>query len=161
MGLSKTHSEPDIKKREPHRRVKALKMQKKIDDYLKADELVDAVYVDFCNAESKSRILTKLQEGAYGNKPYSLQQSYEYVNAALNRIRYDKSEKEDEMRNLLYTRYETLLNDCITLGDRFTARSVLADMAKIFLPQQPQTAIQVNNQGDGKIEVKFGFGNED
>lgn len=152
--LAATHSNPDPKMREPNHRVRSMKQVKKITEYLKADELVDAVYVDFCNAESKSRILTKLQEGAYGNKPYGLAQSYEYVNAALNRIRHDKSEKAEEMRDLLYTRYETLLNDCITLGDRFTARQVLADMAKIFLPQQPTTAIQVNQQSEG-LTINF------
>lgn len=156
--LVTSHRETDPSKRKPK---EMSKLYKKDKAYNKSDELIEKIYVDYCNGVSKSTILDKLMLGSYGNKPYGKSQAMAYELAARKRLQADRAEQAEEMKDLLYARYETLLNDAIMDGDRFTARAILQDMAKIFLPQQPQnqTNIQVNSENG--ININFGYTNEE
>lgn len=154
-----SHSEPNVFKRKPPK--KLTKKPKMLAEWYRVDELVDKVYCELCNGNSRSKVINNLMVGVYGNKELSYTQAERYYYTALARIKFDKAEKEEDLRELLYSRYETLFEEAISMGDRFTAKSVLDSMAKIFLTQQPHTQVQVNNQGDGKVEVKFGFSSDD
>lgn len=154
MGLAKSHSNPDPLKRRPS------KMYGHSELYMKVDAIVDAVYCDLVNGESKSSILQKLQLGEYSDKTMNIKTAYDYFNAALNRISYDKIEKENELREMLYARLEEVYRSCMEIGNHMTAISALKEMKDLFIPKQPTTAVQVNNQGDGKVEVKFGFSSD-
>lgn len=153
--LAKSHEYTDPNKRKPK---EMSKLYKKDKEYEKSDELIEQCYVDYCNGVSRTTIIDKLMQGQYGNKPYARSQAYKYEQAARKRLQADRAEKADEMKDLLYARYETLLNDCITLGDRFTARAILQDMAKIFLPQQPQNQTNIQVNSDNGININFGYG---
>lgn len=152
MALAKSHSNPN-----PLKRKSSSKTTKDIEKYRQVDELVDFVYVDYCNGVSRIDILEKLKHGGYeGHKALSKIQAYYYLKAAEERIAFNTYETEKGLRDVLYTRYESLLEDAIKNGDNFLAKNILDSMAKIFLPSTPNTAIQVNSNND-KLEIKFGL----
>lgn len=151
-ALAKSHSDPNPLKRKPNIKTKAA-----IERYKKVDELVDFVYADYCNGVSKSDILQKLMQGCYdGHKALSFGHSYEYIKAAEQRIAFNTYETENGLREVLYTRYEALLEDSIKNGDTYMAKNILDSIAKIFLPQTPNTAVQINSNNE-KVQISFGF----
>ena len=157
MSLSPTHSLPSKKDRKakPNR-----KGDVNIDAYEKTEDVINQIYVDITNAVSRSDCMEKLMLGMYGNKPISRRQATFYFDAALKRFEVDTDIKAEELKNVFYTRYESLLADAIESGDRNCAKGILDSMAKIFLgADKPQTAIQVNSSND-KVEIKFGFADE-
>ena len=63
---------------------------------------------------------------------------------------------------MLFSRYESLLEDAVTKGDIYNAKGILDSMAKIFLGvDKPQTAIQINSDKENGITVNFGFSKND
>lgn len=155
MGIAKSHSNPDPMKRKPSKTAGAYQRDK----YMEVDEVVDNVYCALVNGESRTKVLQNLQIGEYSKKPITLKNSYEYLNAALNRIAYDKVEKEQEMREMLYARLEEVYRSCMEIGNHMTAISALKEMRDLFIPKTPDTAIQINNSKEG-LTVNFGFNNE-
>lgn len=152
MALAKSHSNPNPLKRKPVKKTKAA-----IEKYKRVDELVDLVYTDYCNGVSKADILQKLLQGIYdGHEPLSYSHSYEYLKSAEQRIAFNTYETENGLREILYTRYEALLEESIKNGDTYMSKQILDSIAKIFLPQTPNTAVQINSNNE-KLEVKFGF----
>lgn len=130
--------------------------------YNKADDLVSLVYVDICNGVSRSDVLQKLQLGEYGNRPYKPRQSAYYYNAALDRFAVDTDIEMEKLREVFYSRYETILAECMKRNDLFNARATLDSMAKIFLGvKDNQTNILVNSDKEGGITINFGFQNND
>lgn len=155
MSLSPSHSNPKKKDR------KALPNRKgdvNIDLYEYTDNIIEQVYVDITNAISRSDCIQKLMEGLYDGqkKPLSRRQSNYYFDAALKRFEVDTDIEAEKLKNVFYTRYESLLADAIEAGDRANAKGILDSMAKLFLGlDKPQTAIQIN--GGDKLNIKFGF----
>lgn len=151
-ALAESHSNPNPLLRKPNKKDKA-----SIDKYKEVDELVDYIYYDYCNGVSKADILQKLMKGVYdGHDKLSYRHSYEYLKAAEKRIAFNKYEDEQGLRDVLYTRYEALLEQAVKDGDTFLAKSILDSMSKVFLPPTPTTAVQINSNNE-KLEVKFGF----
>lgn len=153
--LAKSHTETDPSKRKPKKEYP----NSLHDKYLKVDLVVDNVFCDYINGECKSVILSKLQNGEYGNKPVKLTQAYEYLNTAIDRIKYDQGAKEDELRNVLMARLEEIYRSSMEIGNHMTAISALKEIKDLFLPKQPQnqTNIQVNNGEESKISINFGY----
>lgn len=153
--LAKSHRDTDPIKRKPKKQYP----NSLHDKYLKVDLLVDKVFCDYINGECKSVILSKLQNGDYDNKPLKLTQSYEYLNAAINRIKYDQGTKEEELRNVLMARLEEIYRSSMEIGNHMTAISALKEIKDLFLPKQPQnqTNIQVNNGEESNISINFGY----
>ena len=97
----------------------------------------------------------------YENKPIKQRQSEYYYKAALDRLRTDRETEIEKLKDVLYTRYESLFADSITVGDRSTAKSILDSIAKIFVgTDQKNTNIQVNANKAG-IKISFGFANDE
>lgn len=156
--LAKSHGEKSKKMRKAKKTPTTKGMPTLTEDYNKADDLVSLVYVDICNGVSRSDVLQKLQLGEYGNKPYKPRQSAYYYNAALDRFAVDTDIEMEKLKDVFYSRYETILAECMKRNDLFNARATLDSMAKIFLGvRDNQTNIQVNNNSDGKVVVTFGF----
>lgn len=156
MGLAKSHSLANAKDRKP----KPSKIGTKIDEYAAVENTVAQVYCDICNSVSKSDILEKIVNGDYGNKPCIKRHAYQYYNAALSRLQEDMDNKQEDLKNVFFARYESLLADAIEANDRSTAKGILDSMVKFFLKlDTPSTAVQVN-AGDNKVEIKFGYDTE-
>lgn len=159
--LAKSHGEKSKKMRKAKKTPTTKGMPTLTEDYNKADDLVSLVYVDICNGVSRSDVLQKLQLGEYGNKPYKARQSAYYYNAALDRFAVDTDIEMEKLKDVFYSRYETILAECMKRNDLFNARATLDSMAKIFLGVRDgnQTNIQVNSDKDGGITINFGFDN--
>lgn len=158
--LAKSHGEKSKKMRKAKKTPTTKGMPTLTEDYNKADDLVSLVYVDICNGVSRSDVLQKLQEGMYGNKPYKARQSAYYYNAALDRFAVDTDIEMEKLKDVFYSRYETILAECMKRNDLFNARATLDSMAKIFLGiRDNQTNIQVNSDKEGGITINFGFQN--
>lgn len=149
--LAASHSDPNPLNRKPKKKGKV-----RLELYKQVDELVDFIYADICNGVSRSDVVQKLMQGMYENhKPISYQQSFNYLEAAENRIAFNKMENEQKLKETLYTRYEALLEQAIEDGDNFLAKSILDSMAKAFVSTTPQQAIQINSSD--KLSINFGF----
>lgn len=158
--LAKSHGEKSKKMRKAKKTPTRNGMPTLTEDYNKADDLVSLVYVDICNGVSRSDVLQKLQLGEYGNKPYKARQSAYYYNAALDRFAVDTDIEMEKLKDVFYSRYETILAECMKRNDLFNARATLDSMAKIFLGiRDNQTNIQVNSDKEGGITINFGFQN--
>lgn len=158
--LARSHGEKSKKMRKAKKTPTTKGMPTLTEDYNKADDLVSLVYVDICNGVSRSDVLQKLQLGEYGNKPYKPRQSAYYYNAALDRFAVDTDIEMEKLKDVFYSRYETILAECMKRNDLFNARATLDSMAKIFLGiRDNQTNIQVNSDKEGGITINFGFQN--
>ena len=159
--LAKTHGEKSKKERKAKKTPASKGCPTLTEDYNKADDLVSLVYLDICNGVSRSDVIQKLQLGEYGNKPYKARQSAYYYNAALDRFAVDTDIEMEKLKDVFYSRYETILAECMKRNDLFNARATLDSMAKIFLGIRDgnQTNIQVNSDKDGGITINFGFDN--
>lgn len=126
----------------------------------KADDLIDEVYCDICNGASRSDVLKKITEGTYKNceRKFSKATAQKYYSVAMKRFAVNTDIKLEEMRNVFFSRYEAVLEQCIKNGDMFNARATLDSMAKIFgVGQTPQTAIQINSDKENGVTINFGF----
>lgn len=158
--LAKSHGEKSKKVRKSKKTFTNKGCPTLTEEYNKADDLVSLVYVDICNGVSRSDVLQKLQLGEYGNKPYKARQSAYYYNAALDRFAVDTDIEMEKLKDVFYSRYETILAECMKRNDLFNARATLDSMAKIFLGiRDNQTNIQVNSDKEGGITINFGFQN--
>ena len=102
-----------------------------------------------------------MTEGEYGNKPFSVQQARAYYTAVLDQIAQNTDIEHKRLKDVLWSRYESLLETAVKKDDLYNARGILDSMAKIFGLEQktPTTAIQING-GDEKIVVNFGLSDE-
>lgn len=158
MPFAKSHGLPNKADRKPKRMKNGNCLTATAVKYEENDRIVDNVYVDICNGVSRYDCLQKLQVGAYG-KEIKLRKAQDFYNAAFNRLAINADIEAEKLRQLLYSRYESLLEECVKKGDMYNARGVLDSIAKTFLgTDKPQTAIQINNNKDG-ITVNFGFTN--
>ena len=159
--LAKSHSEKSKSVRKAKKIPASKGMPTLSEKYDKADALVEKVYCDIANGESRSVCLQKLQMGEYGNMPYKARQSAYYYNMALDRFAVDTDIEAERLRSIFWGRYESLYEDCIKNNDRFNARGCLDSMAKIFLGLGREKAmIDIQNNGGG-IKITFGFNNDD
>lgn len=124
-----------------------------------ADDVLDEVYCDIANGVSRSDITQKLMKGLYEpqKRGMTYRTAQEYYNCALDRMHFNTDVEHAELKDIFYTRYESLLETAIKKGDIFNAKGVLDSMAKIFLGMdKQQNNIQINNNADG-ITIHFGF----
>lgn len=132
-----------------------------VKNFNKADEIVELVYVDICNGVSRRDCQKKLTLGEYGNKPISTRQAQFYYKAALDQLAENTDIEAKRLKDILFSRYESLFETAVQKNDIYNAKGILDSMARIFGLEQktPTTAIQING-GDEKIVVNFGLSDE-
>ena len=157
MSISPKHSLQ--KKKE--RRISSVEgvARKEVEMFNSSDEIVELVYTDICNGVSRRDCQKKLTLGEYGNKPISTRQAQFYYKAALDQLAENTDIEAKRLKDVLWSRYESLLETAIKKDDIYNAKGILDSMAKIFGLEQktPSTAIQINNGGDDKIVINFGL----
>lgn len=159
MALAKSHSLPNKKDRKPKLYSTSKGITVKNKEYYEAEEILDKLYCDICNGVSRSDCMQKLASGVYG-KEIKPRNANDYYNAAFKRLEYNADLEAKQLRDLLYNRYETVLEECMKRNDVFNARATLDSIAKIFLGvKDNQTNIQVNSDKEGGITINFGFQN--
>ena len=132
--------------------------RKEVEMFNSADEIVELVYTDICNGVSRRDCQKKLTLGEYGNKPISTRQAQYYYKAALDQLAENTDIEAKRLKDVLWSRYESLLETAIRKDDIYNAQGILDSMAKIFGLEQktPTNAILING-GDEKIVVNFGL----
>ena len=126
--------------------------------------MVGEIYVDLCNGVSRSDITQKLMKGVYEpqKRGMTYRTAQEYYNSALDRMHFNTDIEHQRLKDVFFSRYESLLETAIKKGDVYNAKGVLDSMSRIFLGDfnKTQNNIQINSMGDGKVVVTFGFGED-
>lgn len=128
-----------------------------------ADDVLDLVYCDIANGVSRSDITQKLMKGFYEpqKRGMTYRTAQEYYNCALDRMHYNTDVEHARLKDIFYTRYESLLETAIKKGDVFNAKGILDSMSKIFLGgDATKNKIEINSK-DGQVVIKFGFGDDE
>ena len=160
---TESHSLPTYEKR---KKAKLKSGGTKFDAWLKADKIVDEVYVDLINGLTKSDIVQKLDAGLYSpqkGKGIGYRTAVDYINAAQQRLAYDFEKDAEKLRADLYAKMMAVYADCMEAGDRYNALNALDKLMKLtgVANDKPSTAIQINSGKEGNVVVNFGFGNEE
>jgi hypothetical protein len=130
------------------------------------DDVIDEVYCDIANGVSRSDITQKLMKGLYKSQRREMKYgtAQQYYNTALDRMHFNTDIEHQRLKDVFFSRYESLLETAIKKGDVYNAKGVLDSMAKIFLADdiknKSNAQIEVN-AGDNKVTIKFGFDQED
>lgn len=129
----------------------------------RVEEVLDAVVCDIINGKSKSDIYFKLKSGEYPNMKKGLADPTinEYYAAAMSRLRYDREEKEEALKDKLFAMYENLYNEAMEGGENMQAKAILDSIVKMAGLDKPKTAIQINNTEKDGLTINFGFTNGD
>lgn len=157
MGnFAESHSLPTFKERRA-----AKKGGTNFERWLRADKIVDEIYVDLCNGLTKSDVIQKMSEGLYENqngKGIKERTAIDYLNAAQQRMAYDFESQAEEMRADLYTKLLSVYADAVQKNDRYNAIQAVQTIMKLtgVALDKPQNNIQVNANKEG-IQISFGF----
>ena len=163
MGLTSSHRSSEVKERKPRAGKINGKVITNIEPYSKVEHIIDQIYCDIMNGVSRYHIKRKLMEGNYEGqeKGFSERHTYDYLTAANERIKNDFAMGQEEARNLLLGRLESVYNDAFVLGDKNAAIRALENMAKMYGLDKPQTAIQINTDSSNGVTINFGFPNKE
>ena len=159
MGLSLGHITNELPKsgRYPY-------SVKKKDEFDRVHRLILEVQADLINGVLRSEIREKFKQHMYDNqvdgKDISERQVDNYIQRACEMLKEDRIEKQNELKDMLYSQYMQQYRDAVLVGNTLTAKSVLDSIAKIFLPSDKSTNVQVN-AGDSSITIKFGYTEDD
>ena len=130
------------------------------------DDVIDEVYVDICNGVSRTDITEKLINGLYESQKRGMtyRTAQEYYNTALDRMHFNTDVEHQRLKDIFYTRYESLLETAIKKNDVFNAKGILDSMAKIFLVGDMKSTnnakVEVNTK-DSKVTISFGFAKDE
>lgn len=130
------------------------------------DDVIDEVYVDICNGVSRTDITQKLINGLYESQKRGMtyRTAQEYYNTALDRMHFNTDVEHQRLKDIFYTRYESLLETAIKKNDIFNAKGILDSMAKIFLVGDMKNTnnakVEVNTK-DSKVTISFGFAKDE
>lgn len=136
--------------------------QKKLDEYDRVERLISEIQCDLVNGVLRSDIFRKFKEELYenlGEKKIGERQIQNYITAAWAKMKEDRVEKAQELRDMLFSQYMAIYNEATTTGNVLAAKSTLDSIAKIFLPDEKTVNLNANVQGD--ISVNFNFIEED
>lgn len=162
--LAKSHGKKSKADRKAKKTPATNGMPTLTDKYNKADDLVEQCYIDIANGVSRSVVIDKITKGVYDGmeRPLAARTAANYYNAALDRFAVDTDIEAEKLRQMFYTRYETLLEEAVKKGDLYNARGILDSMSKIFLGvDKQQTNILINSDKEGGVTVNFGFEKKD
>lgn len=129
-------------------------------DYEYVEDMLSLVICDIINGVSKSDIFRKLEQQLYEGqrKPYTYKTAEMYYYTAIQRIREDREQEVEELRDKLYSQYYSLYADAVKNGNTFVAKQVLDSIAKVFaVTPDKKVDIQV---ADNKVNISFGFDTE-
>ena len=164
MPLAKSHSLPSKKDRKVDLQANSRRYDFMNARYQAAERIIDELYADICNGVARSDCLVKLKNGLYESqdgKGVCKPKAYDYYNAAIDRLAVNTDIEAEKLRNIFYSRYETLLEEAVKRGDLGNARAILDSMSKIFLGiRDNQTNIQVTSDKENGVTINFGFSSE-
>lgn len=128
--------------------------------YQEIEDLIAAIAADIVNGVSRSDIITKLKEKMYDeqSQPYKERTANNYYRAAIYRLKEDREEDIEVLKDKLYSQYYQLYADAMLVGNTIGAKSVLDSIAKLFIGDTKN--VNLNGKLDEKINISFGFDTE-
>lgn len=156
---TESHSLPTYKER------KAKAKGTNFSRWLRADKIVDEIYVDLCNGLTKSDVVQKMAEGMYENqqgKGIKERTALDYLRAAQQRLAYNFESQAEEMRADLYNKLISVYADAVKSNDRYNAIQAVNTIMKLtgVALDKPQNNIQLNATSSG-VTINFGFQKEE
>jgi hypothetical protein len=136
--------------------------QKKQDEYDRVERLIEEIQCDLVNGVLRYTIFRKFKERLYenlGDKNIGDRQIQNYITAAWHKMKEDRIDKIQELRDMLFSQYMSQYNEATATGNVIAAKSCLDSIARIFLPDEKNINLNANVQGD--ISVNFNFIEED
>ena len=136
--------------------------QRQLDEYDRVERLINEVQCDLVNGVLRSDIFRKFNDGLYenlGEKKIGERQIQNYIKAAWEKMKEDRVDKVNELRDMLFSQYMALYNDAVQFGNTLAAKSCLDSIAKIFLPDEKN--VNLNAKVDGELTIDFNLMNED
>ena len=109
--------------------------QKQLDEYDRVERLVNEVQCDLVNGVLRSDIFRKFKEGLYenlGEKRIGERQIQNYIATAWAKMKEDRVDKVNELRDMLFSQYMALYNDAVEVGNTITAKSCLDSIANFL-----------------------------
>ena len=161
MPFAKSHSESDIRKRTPKaNRMPDGSVIRNGKKYQKTEAIIDEIYAAYINGETKTHIIKKLVMGLYepqGGKGYTQITAEQLFALAMDRIKNDMNLKREEAVAMIMSRFDSIYQDGITIGDRQSALRALENMAKLYgISNKEEKTIEINKKDDS-IKITFGY----
>lgn len=133
--------------------------QKQLDEYDRVQRLIEEVQCDLVNGVLRSEIFNKFRDRQYENlnpkKDIGERQIQNYIKAAWELMREDRIEKQNELRDMLFSQYMSQYAEATQMGNVIAAKGVLDSIAKIFLPDEKTLNLNANVQGDITIDFNL------
>lgn len=132
--------------------------QKQLDEYDRVERLIEEIQCDLVNGVLRSDIFRKFKEGLYenlGEKKIGERQIQYYIKAAWEKMKEDRTDKVNELRDILFSQYMSQYREATEMGNVLAAKSCLDSIAKIFLPDEKTLNLNANVQGDLTIDFNL------
>lgn len=157
MPIIRSHTRP---KEERKSLSKLADKHVKYKDYEYVEGMLSLIICDIINGLQKSDVINKLELQLYEGQrqPYTYKTAEMYYYTAMQRIKEDREQEVEELRDKLYSQYYSLYADAIKQGNTVGAKMILDSIAKVFaVTPDKKLDIQVNND---KVNISFGFDTE-
>lgn len=157
MAIIQSHLRP---KEERKSLSKLANKHVKYKDYEYVEDMLALLICDIINGMQKSDVMNKLQNQLYEGQrqPYAYKTAEMYYYTAMQRIREDREQEVEELRDKLYSQYYSLYADAVKNGNTVGAKMILDSIAKVFaVTPDKKVDIQV---ADNKVNISFGFDTE-
>lgn len=129
--------------------------QRQLDEYDRVQRLIEEVQVDLVNGTLRSEIFNKFRDRMYENlhptKNICERQIQNYIKAAWELLREDRIEKQQELKDLLFSQYMSQYQEATQNGNTLAAKGILDSIAKVFLPDEKNIKLDV----EGDITIDF------
>lgn len=132
--------------------------QRQLDEYDRVERLIEEIQCDLINGVLRSEIFRKFKERQYenlGEKNIGERQIQYYIKAAWEKMKEDRTEKVQELRDMLFSQYMSQYREATEMGNVLAAKSCLDSIAKIFLPDEKTLNLNANVQGDITIDFNL------
>ena len=130
---------------------------------LKKEELIELIFLDLINGESRYRIMLKLDRDAYDGFTTSKlcrATKYFYIAEAYKNCEAERREEREKQRDLFFERILSVYNDAIMNRDRQNALKAL-DMGCKLANLYPKEEKDINLNGNINANISFGLNKEE
>lgn len=130
---------------------------------LEKEELLELIFLDLIQGESRYRIMLKLDRDAYpGHNTSKLSRAckYQYIQEAILNCQYELKENKDKQRDIFYQQILGVFYDAQQANDRQSALKALdliGKLAGLYAKEEKD----VNINGTIKANISFGIEQED
>lgn len=154
MPISVSHNRPRDERKSLS---KLANKHVKYKDYEYVEDMLALIICDIINGMTKSDVIKKLEQQMYEGQrqPYTYKTAEMYYYTAMQRIREDREQEVEELRDKLYSQYYSLYADAVKSRNTIGAKMILDSIAKVFaVAPDKKVDIQVS---DNKVNISFGF----